>query len=91
MSTEVDLPEVMAFNPDIGGAVVKITEHWVVAVVPMIYNDRITLSRHHEWRTGWSAGFCYDKGVAAALAAMAWDPETEQYPLGYKKIAGDAR
>jgi hypothetical protein len=77
---------------DIGSMVVKVTENWIVSVTPMIYNDRVLLSdRHGSWRLGWVAGFCYDKGGAAALAAMAWDPETERYPVGYKKIAGDSR
>lgn len=87
----VDLPEVGIPNVDIGGVVVKITESWIVAVVPMIYNDRVVLMRHHEWRTGWSAGWCYDKGGAAGLAAAVWDPETQWEPVGYKKLAGDAR
>lgn len=81
----------VGFDGDVGGVIVNVTEHWVVAVVPMIFNDRITLSTREEWRIGWTAGYCYDKGGAAALAALAWDPETEEHPVGWKKIAGDAR
>lgn len=72
---------------------IKTTEHWVVAVMPMLYNDRIVLTTHEAWEqeTYFIAGWCYDKGGAAALAAHAWDPETEQKPVGFKKEAFDAR
>lgn len=72
--------------------VVKVTDSWIVSVTPMIFNDRILLARREDWPgRGYTAGFCYDKGPAAALAAAVWDPETERYPVGYKKIACDGR
>lgn len=85
------VPEEGEFNEVIGGHVVRVTENWVVAVVPMIFNDRIILCRLQDWSTEWVAGFCYDKGGAAALAALVWNPETEQYPVGFKKLAVDGR
>lgn len=84
-------------TPEIGWGVevqthvVKVTENWIVSVTPMIYNDRICLTSHAEWPDGYTAGFCYDKGGSAALAARVWDPETQREPVGYKKIACDAR
>lgn len=56
----------------------------VVQVMPMIYNDRIVIADAPlSYRHGW----CYDKGGAAILAALVWDPETEDAPAGYKKQA----
>lgn len=79
------------WNTEIMGSVVKVTPGWVVAVVPMIYNDRVVLCSRNEWRTGYTAGFCYDKGGSAALAALAWNPEETLNPDGFKKIACDSR
>jgi hypothetical protein len=81
----------LGWNDEQQANVVKVTENWIVAVTPMIYNDRIILATHAGWKWGYTAGFCYDKGPAAILAASLWNPETERYPLGYKKIACDSR
>lgn len=71
--------------------IVKETENWVVCMVPMIFNERITVASKDEHPFEYSAGFCYDKGQQAILRAALWDPETERYPTGFKKIACDAR
>lgn len=71
--------------------VIKRTEHWIVSVTPMIFNDRVLLTSPDEYPLGWTAGWCYDKNGSAFLAAYAWDPETESEPQGYKKLAADAR
>lgn len=71
--------------------VVQVTGKWVVSVTPMIFNDRVLLTHVDEWPWTWTAGWCYDKGAAAHLAAAAWDVETEREPKGYKKVAGDLR
>lgn len=65
----------------------KKTDEWYVHVRPMIFNDRIVLTRADEYPRTCTAGYCYDRGVAAFLAAMSWNPETEKRPKGYKKIA----
>lgn len=84
-------------TPDVGWSdeaqthVVKVTEDWIVSVTPMIFNDRICLTSHAEWPDEYTAGFCYDKGGSAHLAALVWDPETQDRPVGFKKIACDAR
>ena len=79
----------------LGSVIIKRTENWIVSVTPMIYNDRVLLTLASEYDNspypGWEAGWCYDKGGAAVLAAVAWDPETEREPLGYKKLAADRR
>lgn len=85
-----DLPAI-GWSDELRGRVIKITEHWIVMVLPMIYNDRVVISNHEEWHRGWTAGWCYDKGGAAALAAELFDPETQREPVGFKKLAGDAR
>lgn len=57
----------------------------------MIYNDRVVLMKPDEMRRGYTAGFCYDKGGAALMAALVWDPEIDERPAGWKKIACDSR
>lgn len=71
--------------------VVKVVGEWIVSVTPMIFNDRVLLTHVDEWPLTWTAGWCYDKGGVAHLAALAWDVATEHEPKGYKKVAGDQR
>ncbi len=71
--------------------VVKVSDDWIVSVTPMIFNDRVILTSWEQYPHEYTAGFCYDKGPAAVLAAMAWDPNVDHYPAGYKKIACDSR
>lgn len=63
-----------------------------LVVVPMIFNDRLCVMRRAEYGTGYTAGFCYDKGAGAALAGMVWSASwaTEQLPQGFKKEAYNA-
>ena len=63
----------------------------MVSVTPMIFNDRVVLTHRRDYPLFVTAGFCYDKGGAAMLAALMWNPEETERPLGYKKIAYDAR
>jgi hypothetical protein len=71
--------------------VIKETDDWVVSVTPMIFNDRLLFTTRADYPMSWTAGWCYDKGGAAHLAALAWDPDTQRDPVGFKKVAGDAR
>ena len=74
--------------------VVKETPDWIVAVVPMIFNDRICIANKQEFGRTWTAGWCYDQTTEANIAkayAAEWDPATAQRPLGFKKIAFDSR
>jgi hypothetical protein len=71
--------------------VVKRTEHWIVSVSPMLFNDRLYLTSHAGYPLFWAAGWCYDRDGSAFLAAYAFDPETEREPVGYKKVAADNR
>lgn len=64
---------------------------WMVSVTPQMFNDRILLTSRETYPRGWTAGFCYDKGPAAGLAAALWDPTVEPYPMGFKRIAADSR
>jgi hypothetical protein len=80
------------WDQKIQSMIVKETDEWIVSITPMIFNDRVLLThKERDYPYGWTAGWCYDKGGAAMLAAMAWDPGVEREPLGYKKVAGDAR
>lgn len=49
---------------------------WAVKIVAMIFNDRLVLSDESPFG-GPRYGWCFPKGGAAHLAAMAWDPEIE--------------
>lgn len=71
--------------------IVKESDEWIVSVTPMIFNDRVLFSMKADYPWGWTAGWCYDKGGGAVLAAVAWDPDTQHSPVGFKKIAGDGR
>jgi hypothetical protein len=81
----------LGWNDEVQTLVVKVTENWIVSVTPMIFNDRVCLASHRDWPWGYTAGWCYDKGAAAGLAAQAWDPEKEWEPVGWKKLACDGR
>lgn len=69
------------------GWLIKETDEWFVMVVPMIFNDRIVFGPQSGRHVGYDYGWCYDKGVAAIMAAMVWDPDVSGEPVGYKKAA----
>lgn len=76
--------------------VIKTTEHWVVSVAPMIFNDRICIATPEEHGRFYTAGWCYPRedsvsGLQTMVRALAWDPETEREPEGYLKCAYDRR
>lgn len=80
------------FDEKIESVVVKETDEWIVSVSPMIFNDRVLLTHKQRDYPYWcTAGWCYDKGGAAVLAALAWDIDNEREPVGYKKMAFDSR
>jgi len=56
---------------------------WSVQIAAMIFNDRLLLSEPGPCG-GPCYGWCYDKGGAAHLAALAWNPDLEGEPAGYK-------
>lgn len=79
------------FDPKIESVVYQETDDWIVSVTPMIFNDRLLFTTRADYPHSWTAGWCYDKGGAAPLAAQIWDPNTERDPVGFKKVAGDSR
>lgn len=80
------------FDEKIESLVVKQNDEWIVSVSPMLFGDRILLTNKQlDYPYGCTAGWCYDKGGAAVLAALAWDIETEHEPAGFKKKAFDSR
>lgn len=60
-----------------------------IDVAPMIFNDRLLVNHRSDYPYFVVAGFCYDKGGLAAIAAMAWLANWEEFdvPPGFKKIA----
>lgn len=85
------MTEPFRFDEQIQSLVIKETDEWIVSVTPMIFNDRVILTHRDQYPMTYTAGWCYDKGAAAILAAMAWNPDEEFEPVGYKKIACDSR
>jgi hypothetical protein len=79
------------FDLEIMSTVIRHDGDWMVSVTAMIFNDRVMLTHRSEYPNMATAGFCYDKGGAAALAATVWNPEEGAAPVGYKKCAFDAR
>lgn len=79
------------FDPNIQSMVYAHHGEWLVSVSPMLFNDRVLLTRRDQYPHQWVAGFCYPKGPAAPLAAMAWDPRTQDHPAGYVRLACDGR
>jgi hypothetical protein len=75
------------WDKQIQSLVVKESDEWIVSVTPMLCNDRIVFTRRSSYPGCYDAGWCYDKGGAAVLAAMVWDPDTQHEPVGYKKAA----
>lgn len=63
----------------------------MVSVSPMMFNDRVVLTQRSGYPRTWVAGFCYPKGPAASLAAMAWNPLVTDQPAGFERVAGDER
>ena len=57
------------YDPKMESVVVKKSDNWIVSVTPMIFNDRVLLTTEMDYPYGWTAGWCYDKGGAAILAA----------------------
>lgn len=87
-----DVAEVLnaAWDPELSAYLVKRDGPWLVHVAPLIFNDRVLLTHVDEYPHTWTAGYCYDKGPAAALAAAVWEPTRQARPAGYKKIAAEA-
>ena len=86
----IDLP----YSESNGNLIVKETENWIFSVVPMIYNQRLCISTAKEHGRSYTAGFCYPSSSlsTAILAALLWNPESEQWPgSGFVKIAYDSR
>lgn len=79
------------WDDQIESLVYKHVGPWMVSVTPQIFNDRVLLTHREQYPRRWTAGFCYDKGPAAGLAAMAWNPDEERNPAGFKRIAADER
>lgn len=57
-----------------------------IQIMPMLFNDRLVMTpEKSSW--GYDHGWCYDKGGAAFLAALVWNPQEQGEPSGFKKRA----
>lgn len=59
---------------------------YLIQIMPMTVNDRLVLTPARTPMV-YDHGWCFDKGAAPMLAAMAWNPETQGEPVGFKKRA----
>lgn len=59
---------------------------WWVEIAPMAFNDRLVLTPQ-SFPGVYDYGWCFDKGAAAYLAALIWNPATDAEPVGFKKRA----
>lgn len=55
---------------------------WAMQIAVMIFNDRLLLAEPSIYGNP-CYGWCYPKGGAAHLAALAWNPDIEGEPAGY--------
>lgn len=81
-------PDAMSAD-EYGAVTIKQVGDDYVLVVPMIYNDRVVISDAPQY--GYDHAWCFDKGAPAIVAALVWDPDTQDEPLGYKKKATAGR
>lgn len=83
------------FDPAIEAWVVRVSDSWVVAVVPMLFNHRITITALDEYPRTYTAGWCYPDAATAYLAALDYRPDDQpprpgfNEPVGFLKRAGD--
>lgn len=91
MSNPLPSSDQFYFDEAMGSLVIQKTDEWIVSVTPMMFNDRVILTHKSEYPDFNTAGWCYDKGIAAICAAAVWDIESEREPAGYKKCAYDGR
>jgi hypothetical protein len=59
---------------------------YLIDVCPMLFGDRLVMTVESDPDV-YDHGWCYPKGGAAVLAALAWDPATEAEPAGCIKRA----
>lgn len=57
---------------------------YLIQIMPMIFNDRLVMTPQSCPYT-YDYGWCFPKGGAAGLSALAWDPEFEAEPVGFLK------
>lgn len=78
------------YDTGAGGMVICHPEPDVaLVVVPMIFNDRLCVMRRADYGSGYTAGFCYDKGRQASICGVIWREFWNEWdvPPGFKKEA----
>ena len=55
-----------------------------IDVLPMLFNDRI-VTTNKSMPSTYDRYWCYRKGGAALIAALAWDGSEDTEPVGWKK------
>lgn len=57
---------------------------YLIQVMPMLFNDRLVMTPQAA-PMGYDYGWCFRKGGAAGLAALAWNPQAQAEPGGFVK------
>lgn len=76
--------ESITLRPDGTALRIKETETHYIEVVPMFFNDRIVTTPKNLPLT-YDRYWCFRRGPAAVLAALAWDGATDTEPVGWIK------
>lgn len=63
---------------------------YYIQIIPSVHTNRLVLTPMTGNRV-YAHGWCFDRGPAAALAALAWDPQRQAEPHGYKIRIGPRR
>lgn len=79
-----DLATQIALRPDGTAWRIRETATAYIEVAPMLFNDRIMVVPKAAPRT-YGRYWCYPKGGAALLAALAWDGSDDTEPVGWIK------
>lgn len=85
-------PLVVGWDDATKAYVVKVIgDTWMVSVAPQLFYDHLFLTHVSQWPREWVAGWAYEQGTAARVAAEAWDPSVDAEPAGYLRVIADAR
>lgn len=79
-----DLASQVSLRPDGTAWRVQETETAYIEVAPMMFNDRVMVVPKDSPFT-YGRYWCYQKGGAAILAALAWDGADDTEPVGWIK------
>jgi hypothetical protein len=69
---------------DRGGFTLAEDDAYFYDAIKMMFNWRLVMTPKSDLRI-WDYGWCYESPTTLTLALRAWDPRTQNEPLGFKK------